>query len=329
MILTEKKHFIRRFCARLIDYILVYSLVTELYSLFGIWLEFSEEILIGAFTPMIFFPIEAVCLYFFQTTLGKGLFQLSVERPNGEKPTRLECVRYSFYEALKINSIILLVGEYILSKFIFKQQLPPTLVVVKKPKGFAFVGLYLGTAFLCLVGPQVYEQVKTSTPTSLISQIEGDFSSWQPFSLPNLNSKVAFPGAPTTVEKSLRLPKGVRSLTYTEFVYTDALSSSTFSIGHTKLPKSILKWSSGLVLKGSLDIIKENEKGAKVVKREVSKIGKIPCLNYKMQKDGTLYTGRLLLVDDTLYKIDAVHSKENSSTLENSIQYFLDSFEIQ
>ncbi len=328
MEIIEKKYFIRRFLSKLTDYILFYSLFIELHSLFGILFEFHEEVIIALFTPIIFFPLETLCLYFFQTTLGKALFQLSVTAPNGEKPSYMQCLKYSFSQALKINTLVLIAVEYILEKYVYKKPIQPILSVVKKGKGLASFGLYLTTAFLCLLGPQLYQQIRPHS-FSLLAQLDDDFSQWLPFSLPDSNSKVTFPGKPITVEKSLHLPKGVKPLNYTEFTYVDPTSSSTFSIGHTKLPKSILKWSSGLVLKGSLDIIKENEKGAKIIKREVSKIGEIPCLNYKMQKGENIYTGRLLLVEDTLYKIDAIHLEENTGTLEKSVRYFLDSFEIQ
>jgi len=325
--ITEKNHLIRRICARVVDYTLFYSLISVICPFLGVWVEFSQEILLAFFTPMIFFPIEALSLYYFQTTIGRGLFELSVRTQKDTMPTYIECARHSFYQALKINSVIGIFLESILAKLVVKQKILPTLKTIITPRKTSSFFLYLSSALLCTAAPQVYLQVYCPPLSLTIQNKEGDFSAWKAFSIPNLGSKVSFPGTPETKEKSLKLPKGAKPLKYTEFAYTDPVSSGSFSVGHTKLPKSILKWSSSLVLKGSLDIIKDNEKGAKLIKKEICKIGKIPCLNYTMEKGGKIFTGRLLLVEDTLYKIDSTHVEENAIALHNSIQYFLDSFE--
>jgi hypothetical protein len=276
---------------------------------------------------MIFFPIEALSLYYFQTTIGRGLFGLSLRTQKDAMPTYIECAKHSLYQALKINSVVGIFLESILAKFIVKHKILPTLKTITTPRKNSSLFLYLVSAFLCIAGPQVYLQVYCPPLSLTMQNKEGDFSAWKTFSIPALGSKVSFPGTPDAVEKTLKLPKGAKPLKYTEFVYIDPISSGSFSVGHAKLPKSILKWSSSLVLKGSLDLIKDNEKGAKLIKKEICKIGKIPCLNYTMEKDGKIFTGRLLLVEDTLYKINSTHVEENAIELDNSIQYFLDSFE--
>lgn len=326
---NSKKIFFnfKRFLARITDYFLFYYIISSLPDFFDLYISFPIELMILIFTPLLFSPFEAMCKFLFQTTLGKALFGLKIEDNVDQKFLLRSIALDSFKKGLIINSILIPIFALFSQKsrnLLLKNQFH----IVKANAFKTTITLPAILIALCFAIPYFYERYHTSSSFLSVNSKQ-DFSTWTSFSIPESKSKISFPGKPNEEEKLLKLPKGAKPLKYTEYSYIVDSDQVKFSVSHTKLPKSILKWSSNLVLKGCLDVVKNNENNAKIIKKEITKVNKFSGIDYQMNKGENLVNGRLILVDDLLFKVDITYKKENQEQILPLVSHFIFSFQPQ
>ncbi|MBM3201980.1 MAG: hypothetical protein FJZ56_06195 [Chlamydiae bacterium] len=126
---------------------------------------------------------------------------------------------------------------------------------------------------------------------------------------------IQFPNEPTIVSKDLPVPGQSIVLPYTEYKH------GNYSVSFTTLPKSWTKWSSSMVLGGALKVILPSS--ASLFHKHSSKCSSFPALDYEASCPEGMLLGKLILVGDNLYKVEAIYLLEEEKAL---AEQFINSF---
>lgn len=150
---------------------------------------------------------------------------------------------------------------------------------------------------------------------------------WTAFKDPDGKFHIDFPSTPETAEKVIPTTSGNDPLAFSEVKLLK--EEVEYSLSYTTLPKSITKWSSGLVLKGSLKLLaKHFHNGAKIQKKSSSKFKKQPAIDFILQKKGnTESMGRLILIGSKLYKVEVTYPSAKREVVQENLSIFMQSFE--
>lgn len=335
-----------RLFARLFDYCFFYLVVIISLSCTPFFIEDFFEIGVIALLflmPCLWIPFEAVLIKTFGTTPGKKLFGIKIKNENDANLSLKKSFKRSLMVWMRgvgfgipiLNTICFFIFRRDLKKMgnaSWDQKLNIRVYTSKRKRTRALLGT---AAFALLLGTIATKQnlyeVSFQSPSSIISYIkEGKFLfdskiKWVKFKSPEGTFDISFPKKPVTETKQLPIPDSDKTLPITE--HTCKHDEDThFSISYTTLPNSWLKWSSGLVLKGSLKVITKDLGGTKVVYKKNSKFKKHPSLHYTFQKGEKETAGILILIDSTLYKIDMSYTPEKKQEMREYLQTFLESF---
>jgi len=159
-----------------------------------------------------------------------------------------------------------------------------------------------------------------------VSSVDDACLDWKMFHPQDQEYTIFFPEKPKESCKDIPIPGSKDSLPYSEVICTPRKSEVKYSISHTVLPRKWLKWSSSLVLKGSLKFITKHEGKLRIIDRRVRTFKNLPSLDYVLASGAQEIVGRLILIDNKLYKIEVMYPFPIRERMESDISKFLDSF---
>lgn len=324
-------NWITRFLARILDYFIFFGLVLFILDFFEIDLYYY--VLAAVITPILFIPIETLLLKLFKTTLGKILFGYRYRDSLTLKDAFLISAKKGILTEPLFLPIINIIYAFIylreIKKYKMKRwdEVSSNPLLQKFPKVFPYsliVALTLFLSTICMVPEFAYEQFakicnieRTSDsfdPSDPLS------STWTKISSETMAFSILFPKEPNYTETNYNVPSSDRVLVYKEYKHVEHLE---YSLSSVDLPRNWTKWGSGIVFKSSLKLmgnigtVKTNKKGTHK---------NFPSLDYELtQKDGKAF-GRLVLVKDTLYRIEAKHPEAFSLEDKKVANHFFNSF---
>lgn len=323
--------WIIRFLARVLDYSIFLAIV--LFSIDFLELDLYYYVFVAILIPILFIPVETLLLKFFRTTLGKILFGLRYTKSLSWK----EAFRIASKKGILIEPLFLPVINIVyafiylreIKKYKMKRwdEVSNASLIQKFPKVLPYSFIVAGALFLTTVSivPEfAYEQF---AKICNIERTEDSFdpadplaSSWVKISSEEMNFSVLFPKEPGYNETNYDVPNSDRVLTMKEYKHIEKLQ---YTLSYVELPRNWTKWGSGIVFKSSLKLL--DEVGT-VKNRKKATHRSFPSLEYEMdQQDGKAF-GKLVLVNSTLYRIEAKHPETISAEEKKAAQHFFSSF---
>lgn len=148
---------------------------------------------------------------------------------------------------------------------------------------------------------------------------------WIEFSPESKKFSVFLPKEPTPIAKTLLLPGGKGSLPYQEY-QCQHLENCTISISYTILPDQWIRWSPSFVLKGALSILMRELRGPNLVGKSSNIFKNYPALDYEHYLQAMETAGTLILVGNTLYKIEMTYPMEKRESIRDDLSHFINSF---
>ncbi len=146
---------------------------------------------------------------------------------------------------------------------------------------------------------------------------------WTPYKHPDHEWKIEFPSTPSSKEKNIDLPDS-NQLKLKETIAQE--EDLFYSIATTSLPADITKWGSNLVLKGSMKILANNLNGAKTSTNKIFQYQNHPTLPYTITVEDKVIYGRLILIEDTLYKLEVECPLKEAEMHQHKLDKFFNSF---
>lgn len=323
--------WITRFFARLLDYTLFFALV--LFVLDYVEIDLYYYFFIAIITPILFIPIETILLRLFRTTLGKILF-------GWRYPSRLSLKETFFISAKKgilIEPLFLPIINIIYSIIYLREirtyrmkrwdEVSKETLIQKFPRVFPYsliVGFTLLLGVTAAIPELVYEQVakvcNIDQSEQALDPSNPYSSNWIKITPEELAFSILFPKEPSYQEINYEVPQSDRVLTFKEYKHVENLE---YSLGYVELPRNWTKWGSGIVFKSSLKLL---GKVGTVKTRKKSTHRSFPALEYELtHKDGKSL-GKLILVKNTLYRLETKYTASPSVEDEKVTQVFFNSF---
>lgn len=321
------KNLIRRILARLLDYSLFYFAANLIFTLSSLHIDERMTLIFLAFLPLFFIPFEVLFLTLCGTTPGKALFGLRVRTQKGNKLTIREATLRSISESWK-NLIPINLG-YLLYFLQTNGEMPLdkkhtfTIETIKRSRVRTLIGsLLLALSFTTFLYEE--EIVQKVTKSGGLFQFIGGSKEWPAFTQAKEEFSIHFPKSPEEVNKKLPVPGGA-PLDYFEHMFKSE-EDVIYSVSYTTLPGSLLKWSTGLVLKGSIKIIATQLTHAEIMTKRVVQWKEHPALDFRLYQPGREIQGRLILIGSTLYKVEVNYPEALKNEVSENINYFVESF---
>ncbi|MCI5052255.1 MAG: RDD family protein [Simkaniaceae bacterium] len=294
------------FFSTLIDYSLLLIVLRTLVSLTSIHIEGLwglSGILFATALVWLFF--ETLSIKFFKASPGHAIFGIRVTEENRKRLSLLRAFKFALLK----------------HPIFWKKDTLPTL---NQRRRLSSRFIALAFAAVCLSFSAIVEHF--SEPISVLAVGGNQSFKWKQFALPEKAVVVDMPKNPEVVEKKLDLPKTDKKLDVKEYVAKHHKEDVHFSISYTELPKSIMRWSSSLILKGTLKVVVSNEKGASLKSKDLGKFKSHPCIDYTLKQGDKEFRGRLVLVGNVLYKLNVLYPESNKADVQPSAKNFFDSF---
>jgi len=288
--------YLRRFLALLIDYGLFYFFAV-FFSLMTPF-EFDESfyLLFALCVPLIWAPIEAICLTKWGKTPGKKLFEIEVKSENGGRLSWGQSLRRSFIPWNRPGVVV--------SKGIGLWRYLIALIIASSAGSTLFFGKDISE-----VAVQYEQKVAGSGWVQYLSD-DGRFS-------------VQFPKKPEVVQQTFEVPND-KPINLSE---VKVKKEATFSVSYLELPKKWKLFGSNTLLKGAMKVVLQHMPGANIVEQKIVKHKNYPAMDFKMKEGVTEIEGRLILVGNTLYKLSVVYFPDTPRDQQH--ESFLNSFELK
>lgn len=297
--LDKTPSFWVRFCAKIIDYSAFYFICSILSLFLPFYIDDIYYLLFAVVLPIIWMPVEALCISRCKTTLGKALFGIRVENHIGGK--------LPYWIALKRASFL---------------GVRPGVVRIKEQPIFRRVI----ALFVCLflVGSSYFEKEITAFTTGFekYKTAEG----WINYTSSEGGFRVIFPQDPEEESKLLPVPSQDRVLNYSE-LKSYQTKKVYYSVSYMELPRKWKLAGTSRLLQGALDMIVEHTPGAKLVYKEFTKHRNYRALDFHVEQGEEEVQGRLILVGTTLFRLTVVYPPALAHQLQQT--EFLNSFEVQ
>jgi hypothetical protein len=236
-------------------------------------------------------------------------------------------------------TLIPLTINYLLFKFSQLPSLGESILGIKKKESFKWFRLdpsmiepsglsYFHRGFYTILG--LFFMIAPLSVETFIYPYSNDVTGlntsklkWKPFKHESGEWKIEFPTTPCAQETTLNLPDD-SELKLSEI--TAQHKTISYSIASATLPEDLLKWSPNLILKGSLKILANNLENGKSTTDKIFKYRNFPTLPYTFQQGETFIHGRLLLIEDTLYKIEVECPHHEKDQHQEKLDKFFNSF---
>jgi len=325
--------WVTRLFARLLDYIWFFSLGLFALDFFNVDLFYYFLTIISL--PVLFIPIEALLIKFFKTTLGKIVF--------GIRYSNRLSFKESFFIAAKkgilieplflpiVNIFYLVIYLKELKKYKTKRwdDISTKTLIQKLPRRLPYsliLTLAVVISTICFIPDFTFNQIakifhiEKSIKYNAQEGLSFSRSDWVKVSSEELTFSVLFPKEPAYEEKKYDVPKSDRILTYKEYTHAENLQ---YSLGFVELPRSWTRWGSGIVFKSSIKLL---AKTGTIANKKKSTHMNFPSLEYEIKHaEGKAY-GKLILVKNTLYRIETKHQSNPTDEEKEVARQFFKSF---
>lgn len=290
---------ISKILSRLLDYLWFWSIL--LFAADILDLDILYYLIITLALPLLFVPIETFLIKCFKTTLGKFIFGLQYTETFTWKSAFLFSLKKALF--LKTSSE----------------------VIQKKPKRLPhIIAITIATLFslLSIFPDATLNQASKILPFECIQNLKIQRNGgvncpdgWIKLGSQELPFSAFFPEEPKFEETKKPIPHSSTTLTYREYTHNE------YSLGYVDLPSSWTKWGSHIVFKASLQQILIRDKGS-VTQKKKTLHDSFPALDYQIKRGDNITSGRLVLVGNTLYKLEVSNSpsKETSEIFFNTFQ---------
>lgn len=285
--------------SRLLDYLWFWSILVFFIDIFD--LSIFCYLIVTLLLPFLFIPIEAVLIKYFKTTLGKFIF--------GLKYDELFTWKSAFYLAYR--------------RALLKRS--PARIIRKKPKLFSHILAVTVATLLSLLSifpDATLEQASKVLPFECIQTLRvnrnGGWDSppgWIKIGSGDLPFAAFFPKEPKLEETSKPIPHSTHVLVYKEYTLDQ------YSLGYVALPASWVKWGSNLVFKGVLQQVASHTKGS-ITQKKKTLHEQFPAMNYEIRRGSELSFGRLVLVGNTIYRLEVTPTKTDEKPTATADMFF-------
>ena len=151
------------------------------------------------------------------------------------------------------------------------------------------------------------------------------FEKWVLFTPIAKTFSAAFPKDPKESSKDLEIPGSEASLLYKEFVCV-VDENKTFSVSYTSLPDGWLKYGDSLVLGGALKVMMKELGKVQLVGKERRTFKTFSSLDYEHYSDTFETAGTLILVGNTLYKVEMTYPLDLHDPIQGELANFIENF---
>ncbi len=224
---------------------------------------------------------------------------------------------FKFYQAPSLGEVVLGIqkNQNIRFKTLFHQIEPASYPLAQKILNAVVLAVFISAPFYT---GEVFDHYSNQVTGLVSSNLK-----WKPFYHPEGEWKIEFPTKPAQQEKTIDLPDS-KKLTLSETVSEQELLS--FSIASAKLPSNLLKWSPNLILKGAMKILSSNLTSVQTSTDKIFQYRQAPTLPYTLVVEDKLIYGRLLLINDTLYKLEVECPASEKGKHQEKLEKFFNSF---
>ena len=202
------------------------------------------------------------------------------------------------------------------------------MLIMKRKKiifiGFLSLFLSIGTYFYF----DVYKEYKFKSKIGDILGAISGMENWIRFSPETENFSILFPKQPLSQTHAIPIPGSTNVLTYEEHSL-ESKSYGFFSVSHMTLPQKWTKWGASLTLKGAFKLIMQRVKYTKILGKQSSNFKGLPSLDYEYHSAKTHSIGKLILVKNTLYRVEMTFPLDAEEAIKEKGSFFIRSFEIR
>ncbi len=295
--MEQKITFYQKAFAKVLDFLLLYIALslTAVASPFSITNDSYLYLVI--LTPILWVPFEIIFLLTWGSTPGGACLGIS--------PRSATSQRLTFSESLRLSLFLEKTREI-------------TWVSYPQKLGRQITRLVIGCALLMA---SLFSKALFQFP----QEFQRTFSAqqgWMEYTSPTGDFTAIFPGEPEVNEMQFPIPKTNKSLDYSE--YRSDEKKVTYSIGVLEIPSKWRIFSSSTILKNALKVVVENLDNAQLLNKKSLQHDGYPGLDFTIELDDHEIKGRLILVDEKLYKVEFSHEHD---TLESTQELaFIESF---
>ncbi len=320
-----------RFLARSFDYILFY--IVSSFTLLKIFpfLDDLTYLYMLISVPLGFVPIETLFLKFLGTTPGKALLGIHIRNKAKKKLSLSVAFKRSLFVWIKGSAFGIPLLNIVSIILFFKRMRKKgraswdpedQIDVYMKSESMlpSFISLFVITALIASMMLQNDQML--FGPYS--KKDKGGWVAYHPEKEP---FSISFPGEPEHITKEIPIPNK-DPLPYIEYQYKGE-NDVIYSVSYTTFPSELLKWSSGLVLRGTLKILAKNLPNTKIANRCGNRHEKLPALDFRFNQGTRETSGRLILQDNRLYKVEVSYPREHKEEVLNDLLPFIYSFHPQ
>jgi hypothetical protein len=278
-----------RFCAKLIDYMLIY-LLGELSVLF-----LSSDLeplcyLAGVILlPIISIPYETLSLYAFETTLGRAVFGQTIHEEQKEQLS-------------------------------FKGAFRASLFFLRRPKSLSYFVTRKGRSQLLAALTSILLACALTVGQLMVPNFRGTHipettQGWIHYVGSTGNFSVDFPIDPQSEAKKLFIPQASRSLDLHEYI-SKVSDDLNYTVRYVLLPRSWGLAGSNTILNITMEVLYEKGEGKEVISKQfVKHWGRTPALDFEVKEGEKKYKGRFIVSGRKLIQV----VMEYPSSVEQSV----------
>lgn len=342
--LPDQLNPITRFLARFLDYCFFYALCILPFFFTSLIDNDLIHCIAISIIPLVWVPVEALLTYLFSTTPGKFLFGIFIRGEHGKKLSLKQAFTRSFKVWFKgLGANIPFLNLFMFGKSFIQIKNEGRLDIDKDclthiyQKKRRRLRSTIASSLIALFSTffvaeyEIREAIISSnTKKELVSneiKITGVDKKWNAYKDPEGAFVISFPGNPDESFVNIPIPKTKDSLPYHSVNFKLDDHDIEYTLHYTTLPKNWLKWKPSLLLKGALKLICSKLSQGRIIDKTFSTLQNLPTLHFTLEKpDNKESVGRLILIDNVLYKLEVVYPKEQKAQAEQTINTFLESF---
>lgn len=286
---------------RLIDYSIFYLFITMSSLFLPISLNEYFYGISALAVPILWAPLEALCLRVWGTTLANALFDRAVRNEEGGKLTFAQGLKRAFFFG-KYKS-----GHIVHQTFSWGHRV-----------------LILAISLFSIFSV-VSEKGAKKMVFNFEKQVPGE---WNRFYSAEGKFSIDFPTDPLLETNQLEIESANRTIDYNEYKSIHKENEDiSYAVSFIDLPKKWRFFSSNTILKGAMSVILDNEAEAKLLGKAFSTFHGQPVLDYQLKNEfGQNTDVRLMLVGSRLYKMTVTYPSSMVGELHPSD--FLESFRL-
>jgi len=280
--------------SRILDYLFVWSILIFIADLFDVSCIYMFGITL--LLPILFIPVETLFIKCFKTTPGKFILSLRYKESFTWKSAFLLSCKTACFQ--KTSSVLIRKNP----RFIFR----------------LIVALFM----FCTIFPETaVKQASKVLPFEIVKHLKVHRTGgvevpigWVKLGSTTLPFSAFFPSQATLTEMEKSIPHSDKTLLFKEY------TSNEYSLVHVDLPNSWVKWGSNLVFKGTLQQVLSYE-NATLLNKQKTTYNDYPALDFTLKKGNKTSYGRLILVNNTIYKLESeAENEEQASYFFNTLQ---------